>query len=284
MTNPKLQPATGLGAGADTHGFRGMTLAANYFGNGEGRTLSSAAGIVGQVSVNTNGTITTATGGSFLAGTLIGGIVTTAVSLNAGAPFEFLGGTVVTGISLRVVGGGTALTNWISQFQGTGKSYHQGQWIIGQTTQTDGGVFKLFVNGHQKITDNFGLFWGGTLAADAEFRINMNVSDQVVFGSAGNQTNNSYLMFDFETTANIIAVTGASSGTTPGIIWDLTSTRINGLFGFGLAPTAVQTGYTAFSNLTTRRTLDADSTTIDEIADFCGTLQADLRAKGIISV
>jgi len=59
--------------------------------------------------------------------------------------------------------------------------------------------------------------------------------------------------------------------------------RMNGGFGFGTAPTAVQTGYTTFANLTTDRTCDADATSTAELADILGTLIQDLKAKGIIS-
>jgi hypothetical protein len=48
--------------------------------------------------------------------------------------------------------------------------------------------------------------------------------------------------------------------------------------------TTLPSGYTAFSNLTTDRTLDANSTTIDEVADVLGTLIEDLKLQGIISV
>lgn len=56
-----------------------------------------------------------------------------------------------------------------------------------------------------------------------------------------------------------------------------------GGYGIDVAPTAVQTGYTTPSNLTTDRTFDADSTTVAELADVLGTLIEDLKAKGIIS-
>lgn len=59
--------------------------------------------------------------------------------------------------------------------------------------------------------------------------------------------------------------------------------RMNGGFGFGTAPTAVQTGYTTFANLATDRTCDADATSTAELADILGTLIEDLKAKGIIS-
>jgi hypothetical protein len=44
-----------------------------------------------------------------------------------------------------------------------------------------------------------------------------------------------------------------------------------------------QTGYTTFTNLTTDRTCDANSTTVEELADILGTLIEDLKTKGIIS-
>jgi|DEB0MinimDraft_3_1074331.scaffolds.fasta_scaffold118202_2 hypothetical protein len=37
------------------------------------------------------------------------------------------------------------------------------------------------------------------------------------------------------------------------------------------------------SNVTTDRVLDADSTTLAEVADVLGTLITDLKAKGVIS-
>jgi hypothetical protein len=56
-----------------------------------------------------------------------------------------------------------------------------------------------------------------------------------------------------------------------------------GGYGIDVAPSAVQTGYTTPTNLTTDRTFDADSTTVAELADVLGTLIEDLKAKGIIS-
>jgi hypothetical protein len=52
---------------------------------------------------------------------------------------------------------------------------------------------------------------------------------------------------------------------------------------FGATPVARQTGYTAFANLTTDRTLDANSTTLDEVADVLGTLIEDLKTLGLIA-
>lgn len=46
---------------------------------------------------------------------------------------------------------------------------------------------------------------------------------------------------------------------------------------------AIPSGYTTFTNLTTDRTLNADSTTVGELADVLGTLIEDLKSQKIIS-
>jgi len=50
---------------------------------------------------------------------------------------------------------------------------------------------------------------------------------------------------------------------------------------YGTAPTAQSAAYTP-TNVSTDRSYDADSTTLDEIADVLGTLIADLQATGLI--
>jgi len=59
--------------------------------------------------------------------------------------------------------------------------------------------------------------------------------------------------------------------------------RISSTYGFGVTPTAVATGYTTFSNLTTVKTCNADSTSVAELADILGTLIVDLKAKGVVT-
>lgn len=83
--------------------------------------------------------------------------------------------------------------------------------------------------------------------------------------------------------------TGTSSSTTSLKISDSGSTAIftirdDGGFAFkgGTIGTA-QTGYTTPTNLSTTRTFDADSVTIDTLADVLGTLIQDLKTKAIIS-
>jgi len=50
---------------------------------------------------------------------------------------------------------------------------------------------------------------------------------------------------------------------------------------FGVSPATQRTGYTTFSNLSTDRTCDADSTTVEELADILGTLIEDLKTLGL---
>ena len=50
---------------------------------------------------------------------------------------------------------------------------------------------------------------------------------------------------------------------------------------FGTAPTAKSSAYT-ITNPTTNRTYDANSTTINELADIMATLINDLQAYGLI--
>jgi len=51
---------------------------------------------------------------------------------------------------------------------------------------------------------------------------------------------------------------------------------------FDVTPVGQPTGYTTFANLSTDRTLDADSTTLAEVADVLGTLIEDLKSLGLI--
>jgi len=77
--------------------------------------------------------------------------------------------------------------------------------------------------------------------------------------------------------ATIICRLENSSATARFIVLD------NGSFAFNATPTAVETGWTTFTNLTTDRTCDANATTVEELADILGTLIVALKDKGIIS-
>jgi hypothetical protein len=52
---------------------------------------------------------------------------------------------------------------------------------------------------------------------------------------------------------------------------------------FGTAPAAQNTGWTAFANLLTDKTCDANSTTVAELADILGTLIETLKGYGLLA-
>ena len=92
---------------------------------------------------------------------------------------------------------------------------------------------------------------------------------------------------DFPTAGGILEVYGSSHaslantvqikhGTTVKI-----STNATGIGFFATAPTALSTGW-AITNLNSDKILDADSTTVDELADVVGTIMTELLAKGLI--
>jgi hypothetical protein len=81
---------------------------------------------------------------------------------------------------------------------------------------------------------------------------------------------------------------GATSSTTGLLVKDSSSVarftiRDDGGYAFsGGTVGLAQTGYST-SNVTSDRSFDANSTTLDEVADVLGTLIADLITKGIIA-
>jgi len=99
------------------------------------------------------------------------------------------------------------------------------------------------------------------------------------YGIQINATNtNNNINANYITNMRTAPINSLGTGTVIGLSFDTI-----GLSFFGAAPSIQQTGYTTFSNLTTVRTLNADSTTVDEIADVLGTLIVDLKSKGIIA-
>lgn len=83
--------------------------------------------------------------------------------------------------------------------------------------------------------------------------------------------------------------TGTSNAANAGLLEDSAGTAlftVRNDGGWALKGGTVglaQTGYTAFANLTTVRTLDANATTVEELADALGTLVEDLKTKGVIA-
>lgn len=87
-----------------------------------------------------------------------------------------------------------------------------------------------------------------------------------------------------------LQIKGAGTGTGLGLLVTNSAgtarltVRDDGAFAFkGGTVGVAQTGYTTFGNLSTDRTCDANSTTVEELADILGTLIEDLKSKGLIS-
>lgn len=89
--------------------------------------------------------------------------------------------------------------------------------------------------------------------------------------TATHASRKAYLVFNVYDTAVREALRLEASGSAPMI----------GFFGSNAVTR--QTGYTTFANLSTDRTLDADSTSLAEVADVLGTLIEDLKTLGLIS-
>lgn len=87
-----------------------------------------------------------------------------------------------------------------------------------------------------------------------------------------------------------LQIRGAGTGTGVALLVENSSgtarftVRDDGAFAFaGGTVAAAETGWTTFTNLTTDRTCDANSTTVEELADILGTLIVALKNKGIIA-
>jgi hypothetical protein len=96
--------------------------------------------------------------------------------------------------------------------------------------------------------------------------------------AAGDANANHFVRLSHDGTAATM-----ESGTGAMILTGASGVRINGSFGFGVTPSAVEAGWTTFTNLTTDRSCNANATTVDELADILGTLIEALKAKGVIS-
>lgn len=274
FTNPMLRPASGLGAGTDTHNMRGMTLSCNWTDAAEGRTLTGMVGATLQGAVANTGTITTARGALAQIFTSVGGTLTKAIGFQASGPFTFLGGSIVEAISLNVTAPGAGTTKYCLNV-GNADSFFEGKTSFGGNFTPNFAVdavdLRVRATGHLRFS--------GTGASDSDVEMSSNGSGILTFAAIGG-TNNETFNINMESVVSQISLNGGNNQ----LLINFNSFRVNGLFAFGTAPTPVQTGYIVFANLTTRRTLDADSTSVDEIADFCGTLRADLVAKGLIAV
>ena len=94
-------------------------------------------------------------------------------------------------------------------------------------------------------------------------------------------TNNEGLDWDFDGAADVVSVT-SSTAARLNLNLDVTVGGAAGNVGFyGTTPIAQSAAYTP-SNVTTDRSYDANSTTVDELADVLATVIADLQAVGLL--
>jgi len=106
----------------------------------------------------------------------------------------------------------------------------------------------------------------------------VNTAARVQIGKAGifttSATEESFMKFE---------VSAGAGGLTEVLRLEGEESGVGKFAFFAASPTALQTGFTLFGNLTTVRTLDADATTLAEVADVLGTLVEDLKSKNLIS-
>ncbi len=253
---------TTLGLGTtDTPQFAGISLASGEF-------LSNASD--GRIDIGPNGThpsqpssdyyALTVDGQSWGFGVRIGTRNTRTNALNTSSSLNFLVPVVLNNDTRFAFGssqnyfirhvsgssrGGVAMGLLVNSAGSTGS------FVIAQGNQVDA-ANRIPLIAHADPT--LYIYAGGATNSAHWLRMNHNTTDGTI-----------------ETGAGVLTLVGAGG------------VRMNGGFGFGTAPTAVQTGYTTFTNLTTDRTCDADATTVAELADILGTLIVDLKAKGIIA-
>jgi len=135
---------------AQTHQVRGV-FGQSIFEGGASATISSIQGMFGSCGVQ-GGEAAQCIGllGSTL--TVFLGNIVDAIGVHASAWVPFLGGTCDVSTSLVSEGGTNGVINWNARFTNDVRSYHEGNWIIGQITETDV-TARLFVNGKGRITD-----------------------------------------------------------------------------------------------------------------------------------
>lgn len=263
-----LTPNAALGSGSDPIVGSGIKGSLSYTANsrtlllaqggffqaileGGSGSITQAVGVAAQVIVsNTSGTITNAISGQF------------------GAPAIFTSGTITTGITGKFIGGTQAGTNWNCQWTNDVPSFHEGKISIGHTNFPNFEIdtVKIRLRG----TAGF-LVMGGTGSDDATIKMKQS-SSGVLLIRGFNNTNNEKLEIDFEAVANEIKFSSSSGA---GI-------KFNMNIGFNNKQPAPQPAAYILTNVSTDRAYDANSTSVDEIADVLGTLIADLQTYGLL--
>lgn len=196
--------------------------------------------------------------GSVNSGTLAGAILRPTVSHSAGIVTNVYGLTINPNFTSASKG---TTTNLRVLFVRNANKHGSSTETI--TTQT-----QLFIEAPTRGTTNWAIYSDGGAShhsGDLYIGTVVNSARLTVRGSGTSSAANGLCVED-------------SAGVSSLVI------RNDGAFSFrngtlGLA----QTGYTTFTNLTTDRTCDANSTTVEELADILGTLIEDLKTKGIIA-
>lgn len=200
------------------------------------------------------------------------------------------GTALVTGFDNGLVGIGTTTPDYLLHIYGDGTK--TGLKI---ENPTESGYSLLRLAGDQATSGAYFIHYGSTATTYANQFALKNVDGPITFypSSASVEmvrfTDNGLSIGTTESSARL-QIKGA--GTTTGLGLLVTNSagtarltvRDDGAFAFkGGTVGVAQTGYTTFGNLSTDRTCDANSTTVEELADILGTLIEDLKIKGLIA-
>lgn len=134
-----------------TNSYAVRSIIAQAISQGQASTdLTQAQGLLAQAGVQ-GGNVQLAVGviGSCL--TVFSGNIDLSIGVQANAFIPFLGGTCDESVSLRSVGGTSAVINWNGQFTNDVPSFHEGNWLIGAIVEFDA-TKRLQVSGDQRTT------------------------------------------------------------------------------------------------------------------------------------
>ena len=170
-----FRPSSSIGAGADYSVCDALQGIGTWNPNGTTRTFTGVVrGVLGQAYLNGGSSAANMIGLAGQAGVVVSGTVTSAISVQALAPFELFGGSVITGISLQTIGGTQAGANWNISAEGASTpNRFQGNSSLGHT-----GVPSFAADcNNLRVRGSNNLALGGTGAGDQSLNI------QAVFGS-----------------------------------------------------------------------------------------------------
>lgn len=161
---------------------------------------------------------------------------------------------------------------------------------------TYSGVLNVFGTGKIEYASNKGLYvsnangiiLGSYTASTWAGEYGLNINGNLWVGApAGTASTRAYIKGAGSTSATFAQKIENSSGTSLSSVRDdglntVHTLQVTNNWGFGVTPTATQTGWTT-SNVTNDRIIDANATSIDELADVLATLIEDLKTKGVLS-